>query len=59
MVMKHLVSPMPGSAEDLAWGPGFARLGDGFPCFAEGRVLAGGAEEEQAGDAGGRVTLFF
>ena len=58
MVMRHLVLPIACWAEALAWVPGFDRSGDGFPPSQDGRALAGGAEEGQAGDAGGRVALF-
>jgi hypothetical protein len=56
--MKHLVLPIACWAEALALGPGFDRSGGGFPRSRDGRVWADGAEEGQAGGAGGsRVAL--
>ncbi len=57
MATRHLVLPIVCWAEALAWGPGFDRPGGGFPRFPDGRVWADGAEEGQAGDAGGRLAL--
>ena len=58
MVMIHLVLPTVCWADALAWGPGFERSEGGFPRFRDGRVWTDGAEEGQAGDAGGSIALF-
>jgi hypothetical protein len=58
MVMRHLVLPIMCWAEASAWGPGFERSEVAFPLSRDGRDWADGAEEGQAGDAGGRVALF-
>ena len=58
MGMRHLVLPIVCWAEASAWGPGFDRSEGGFPRSQDGRVWADGAEEGQAGDAGGRIVLF-
>ena len=58
MGMRHLVLPTVCWAEALALGPGFERSEGGSPHFQDGRAWADGAEEGQAGDAGGRIALF-
>ena len=58
MAMRHLVLPIVCWAEALASVPGFERSGGGFPHSQDGRAWAAGAEEGQAGDAGGRIALF-
>jgi hypothetical protein len=57
MAMRHLALPIVCWAEALAWGSGSDRSEGSFPRSQDARVWADGAEEGQAGNAGGRVAL--